>query len=162
MSSHVIEDLTSSILDFQANEVRFILRKKTEPVEPYDNTVHYKTLQYIWQSSKVEEEKDTDERSGPDATVKWRKLGFRSEDLTHEFHNVGVLGLECLRNLVRADPDYFAKVVLEQLNRPPERRCPVATASNEVVELLCEHWEIFAPGCECARDVALKGLHYSP
>lgn len=39
------------------------------------------------------------------------------------------------------------KVVLEQLNRPEERRCPVAKASNEVVELLCEHWEIFAPGC---------------
>ncbi len=51
------------------------------------------------------------------------------------------------RNFVKSDPDYFAKVVLEQLNRPRDRRCPIAKASIEVVELLCEHWEVFAPGC---------------
>jgi engulfment and cell motility protein 1 len=28
-----------------------------------------------------------------------------------------------------------------------ERRCPIARSSNEVVELLSEHWAIFAPGC---------------
>ena len=39
------------------------------------------------------------------------------------------------------------QVVLEQLSRPKERRCPIAKASNEVVELLSEHWAIFAPGC---------------
>lgn len=44
--------------------------------------------------------------------------------------------------------DYFAEVVLEQLSRPAERRCLVAKASNEVVELLSEHYQIFAPGCK--------------
>jgi hypothetical protein len=39
------------------------------------------------------------------------------------------------------------QLVLEQLSRPDERRCPIAKASNEVVELLAEHWAIFAPGC---------------
>jgi hypothetical protein len=39
------------------------------------------------------------------------------------------------------------QVILEQLSRPEERRCPIAKASNEVVELLSEHWAIFAPGC---------------
>lgn len=38
-------------------------------------------------------------------------------------------------------------MVLEQLSRSEERRCPIAKASNEVVELLSEHWAIFAPGC---------------
>lgn len=69
------------------------------------------------------------------------------------------------RIFAQSDIDYFSKVcvallslnvyiylfwqvVLEQLNRPEERRCPIARASNEVVELLCEHWSIFAPGCE--------------
>lgn len=36
---------------------------------------------------------------------------------------------------------------MEQLSRPENRRCPIAKASNEVVELLGEHWAIFAPGC---------------
>jgi engulfment/cell motility protein 1 len=39
------------------------------------------------------------------------------------------------------------QVVLEQISRPEERRCPIAKASNEIVELLSEHWAIFAPGC---------------
>ena len=46
---------------------------------------------------------------------------------------------------------YFLQVVLEQVSRPVERRCPVAKASNEVVELLAEHWAIFAPGCMSTR-----------
>ena len=39
------------------------------------------------------------------------------------------------------------QVVQEQLSRPEERRCPIAKASNEVVDLLSEHWSIFGPGC---------------
>jgi engulfment/cell motility protein 1 len=50
-----------------------------------------------------------------------------------------------LKKFVESDPD-FSKVILEQLSRPEERRCPIAKASNEVVELLSEHWAIFAPG----------------
>ena len=46
------------------------------------------------------------------------------------------------------NPDFFSKVIFEQVRRPYERRCPVARASNEVVELLAEHWSIFAPGCK--------------
>jgi len=46
------------------------------------------------------------------------------------------------------DPEYFAKVILEQLNRQPERRCPVAMASNEVVELLADHWSVYSLGCK--------------
>jgi hypothetical protein len=46
-------------------------------------------------------------------------------------------------------PMNLLQLVLEQLSRPQERRCPIAKASNEVVELLSEHWAIFAPGCMC-------------
>ena len=48
---------------------------------------------------------------------------------------------------------FVSKIILEQLNRPEERRCPVAKVSNEIVELLCEYWEIFAPGCMHARYI---------
>ena len=90
MSSHVIDDLKSSILDFQANEVRFILRRKLEPVDPNESIEHFNALRYIWQQSKLEEERVDDE------VLKWRKLGFETEDISHEFANVGVLGLDCL------------------------------------------------------------------
>ncbi|TDL23950.1 hypothetical protein BD410DRAFT_129883 [Rickenella mellea] len=140
MSRHVIEDLSSSILDFQANMVRVMFRKKTTPVD-LENATHNAALRYIWATSKLDEILDEEGE-----VMQWRLLGFESEDLAQEFSDVGVLGLDCLRNFVSTDTDFFAKVILEQISRPLERRCPVAKVSNEVVELLSEHWSIFAPG----------------
>ncbi|KAF8892151.1 ELMO/CED-12 family-domain-containing protein [Infundibulicybe gibba] len=139
MSLHTIEDLTSCILDFQANIIRVTYRKKTTLVDP-EEELHAAALQYIWENSKLQEEPDQD-----GLTQKWRKLGFDSEDIVQEFNEVGVLGLDCLKKFVETVPD-FSKIVLEQLSRPEQRRCPIAKASNEVVELLSEHWAIFAPG----------------
>ena len=97
MSSHVIEDLTSSILDFQANEVRIILRRKQVSVDPMENMDHFNALRYVWQNSKLDEDND-----GPDGLRrKWVKLGFESENVTHEFASVGVLGLDCLVSFKR-------------------------------------------------------------
>ncbi|KAJ3491834.1 hypothetical protein NLI96_g392 [Meripilus lineatus] len=141
MQSHTIEDLTSCILDYQANVVRMTFRKKTTVVEPEIEPAHVTALKYIWTYSKLRDELDEDGN-----TRKWRKLGFDTENLTQEFAAVGALGLDCLQNFVAKDPDFFAKVVQEQLSRPEERRCPIAKASNEVVDLLSEHWTIFAPG----------------
>ncbi|KAH9479433.1 Engulfment and cell motility protein 1 [Psilocybe cubensis] len=140
MSLHTVEDLTSCILDFQANIVRVTYRKKTTPVDPDDDEVSAEDLDIIWTSSKLEEEVD---QYGQ--ILKWRKLGFETEDISQEFSEVGQLGLYCLRKFVESDPD-FSKIVLEQLSRPESRRCPIGKASNEVVELLSEHWAIFAPG----------------
>lgn len=94
MSSHTIEDLTSCILDFQANMVRVTYRKKTTIVEPELEPGHSAALQYIWTNSKVREEPD-----GEGGMLRWRKLGFDSEDLMQEFREVGMLGLD---SLVRA------------------------------------------------------------
>jgi engulfment/cell motility protein 1 len=141
MSSHIIEDLTSCILDFQANIVRVTFRKKTTLVEPDVEASHAAMLKQIWAAGKLSE---TPDKNGEN--LKWRKLGFDTENLTQEFGEVGVLGLDCLRNFVHNDPDAFSQVVLEQISRPEERRCPIAKASNEIVELLSEHWAIFAPG----------------
>lgn len=140
MSSHTIEDLTSCILDFQANIIRVTHRKKMTPVDPQNQPAHDADLRFIWTSSKLEEHIDAD-----NTEVRWRKLGFETEDIEQEFRDVGVLGLDCLKNFVTSDPD-FSKVILEQLSRPEKRRCPIGKASNEVVELLSEHWAIFAPG----------------
>ena len=98
MSSHVIEELTSSILDFQANIIRITNRKKMTMVEPAVEPGHAAALKFIWLNSKLEEEKD--ELGQP---LKWRKLGFESEDVTAGFHDVGVLGLECLVSCAQAN-----------------------------------------------------------
>ncbi|EJD43836.1 hypothetical protein AURDEDRAFT_104563 [Auricularia subglabra TFB-10046 SS5] len=146
-----IEDVTSSILDFQGNLVRVAYRRKTTPVDPQGNTRHAAALAYIWASGKLQEEvavvhMQNGSARGTRDVLKWRRLGFATEDLRTEFDRVGVLGLDCLKTFVQDDPDYFAKVVLEQVNRAPERRCAVARASNEVVEVLADHWSIFGLG----------------
>lgn len=103
MSSHVIDELRCSILDFQANEAPFILRRKSEPVDALDSMDHFNSLRYIWQASKLEEERDGDE------IFKWRKIGFDTEDIGQEFGNVGVLGLDCL---VSINLDFFPRITL--------------------------------------------------
>ena len=91
MSLHIMEDLTSCILDFQANIIRVTYRKKTTLVDPISEPSHAAALDYIWTSSKLSQ--DTDENDLP---LKWRKLGFETEDMVQEFSGVGVLGLDCL------------------------------------------------------------------
>jgi engulfment/cell motility protein 1 len=159
MSSHTIEDLTSCILDFQANIVRVTYRKKMTLVEPEIEPAHTAVLESIWAASRAQASDD-----GQGGLQRWQKLGMASEDVGHEFGDVGVLGLHCLvrlsqrsndptkltgaqQHFVEQDPDHFSKIVMEQLSRPTERRCPVVRASNEIVGLLSEHWEIYAPGC---------------
>lgn len=106
MSSHVTDDLTSCILDFQANMIRVTYRKKTTLVEPRAEPAHDSLLQYIWDSSKLREEVDPDGQ-----VVKWKKLGFGSENIIEEFQEVGLLGLDCLFNFVQSDAEFFSKVL---------------------------------------------------
>lgn len=126
MSLHIMEDLTSCILDFQANIIRVTYRKKTTLVDPDGEPSHAAALQYIWSTSKLTE--DSDENRSPE---KWRMLGFGSEDIVEEFGGVGVLGLDCFvsaamshalsqtchfnvmqRRFVESDAD-FSKVCLQ-------------------------------------------------
>lgn len=90
MSSNTIEDVTSSILDFQANIVRVTFRHKTTIVDPEQDFTHDATLRFIWSSSKLPELFEQGE------VYRWRRLGFESEDIRKEFAQVGVLGLDCL------------------------------------------------------------------
>jgi hypothetical protein len=60
-----------------------------------------------------------------------------------------------------ADPEKFAQQILEQNSRSLERRCPIAKASNEVVEILSEHWQVFAPGCACLPPLS-DWMHTEP
>jgi engulfment and cell motility protein 1 len=97
-----MEDLTSCILDFQANVVRVTYRKKMIPVDLEDLS-HNADLRYIWETSKLQEETD---KNGD--ILKWRKLGFDTEDIEQEFNTAGVLGLECLVTRI----DYYRVILI--------------------------------------------------
>lgn len=124
MSSHTIEDLTNGILDYQGNLVRVLYFKKTRRVmipsagaedsygassaapgeDMVGDTEQEAMLEYIWSAGKLEV--DVNVEGGPASVargkgnvrdvVKWRKLGFESEDMRREFDHTGMLGLECL------------------------------------------------------------------
>jgi len=70
---------------------RVIYRKKTTLVEPDVEKNHATALDYIWTNSCLEVKTARD-----GTTLKWRQLGFASENLSHEFSEAGVLGLDCL------------------------------------------------------------------
>jgi len=91
MALHIMEDLTSCILDFQANIVGITYRKKTTLVDPEGEPSHAAALDNIWSDSQLEVEVDEE-----GSHSKWRQLGFDSEDMVQEFSEVGVLGLDCL------------------------------------------------------------------
>jgi engulfment and cell motility protein 1 len=93
MSSHASDELRSSILDFQANMIKVAFRKKNTFVDPEIDVAHRDTLDFIWSASKLGHKYDLDEQNVP---IKWRLLGFESEDMMQEFSEVGVLGLDCL------------------------------------------------------------------
>lgn len=112
MSSHTIEDLTSSILDFQANMVRVVYRRKTTQVDPEDDEVQT-VLNTIWRASKVDEmplemygspridpltspQLNGHPKALPELEGRWWKLGFGSDDLRAEFKLGGMLALDCL------------------------------------------------------------------
>jgi len=98
MSLHTTEDLTSCILDFQANFMRVTHRKKITQVDPMNDDNHVGLLELIWSYSNIEEDLATNGE-----LVRWRKLGFETEDIVNEFYGVGLLGLECLvRLFIRA------------------------------------------------------------
>ena len=101
MSSHTFEDLTSCILDYQANIVRVAYRKKVTLVDPEHDA---EALAIIWDSANLTVD---DDGEGEGGVVKWRKLGFDSEDLVHEFAEYGILGLDCLVRMAPLRSDWY-------------------------------------------------------
>jgi engulfment/cell motility protein 1 len=66
-------------------------------------------LDYIWAAAKINEDsidhygegsaKSRGKTNAKDV-VKWRKIGFETEDLRREFEGTGMLGLECLVSII--------------------------------------------------------------
>lgn len=94
-----MEELASSILDFQANIIRITYRRKISPVDA-DIPEVQDTLDFVWQCARLDEKKEVHVASLSQelstSSEKWLKLGFGSEHIRAEFARVGLLGLDCL------------------------------------------------------------------
>ncbi|ORY49129.1 hypothetical protein BCR33DRAFT_714183 [Rhizoclosmatium globosum] len=129
-----VEELRRLIVEFQRLLVKEWNRRKRMPVSVAAGSDHEQYLMEVWRTAGLE----------PDSSgaFKWRKLGFESDTPKKEFSRVGVLGLEMIRTFALSDPSYFATFVSDQSVKPVEKRCPFGRSSVEVLEVLCDHWEI--------------------
>ncbi|CAG8542930.1 301_t:CDS:2 [Acaulospora colombiana] len=124
------EELSKQLLEFQSLFVRQAYRRKRTQVSLHI-PLHKSMLEEIWTSANLSEEDG-----------KWRKIGFSTEAPKWEIQRVGYLGLENMHEFVKKDTEKYQKTILEQVNRPAERRCPFARTSIEVTELLCDYWDV--------------------
>lgn len=131
MNSHLGQELSKQILEFQSLIIRQLHEWKQTPIS-LDNVKHREALDTVWKMAGVEQ----------DDFSKWRRIGFATEAPKWEMSKVGYLGLDHMRLFALRDEDLFAKIILEQINRPENRRCPFARTSMEVTDLLCEYWDI--------------------
>ncbi|KAL8276486.1 hypothetical protein RQP46_011087 [Phenoliferia psychrophenolica] len=118
------------ILSFQANLVASLHLSLTARV---DSTA-YPLFDQILAASGLDHTEDEG--------IQWRRLGFRTESPQFEYDSTGVLGLKALTNFATAQPVEFAALVKDQLARPSERRCPIASASSSITLSLAAHFNI--------------------
>ncbi|MCO5585241.1 hypothetical protein L7F22_039174 [Adiantum nelumboides] len=157
------DELASSILEYQMNVIRVAHHRMRTLVTPTDKR-HVGALSYIWLQARIPELTQEEEEGGTIVKYKWRRLGFENENVAKDFARAGWLGLECCEHFVRTDPEQYAKIILEQINRPEQRRCPWGAASLEVVEILADHYDI-ASGYSTATQfqpllLSFTRLHY--
>ncbi|GAA5988208.1 hypothetical protein JCM11641_001613 [Rhodosporidiobolus odoratus] len=100
------------------------------------STSNYTYFDSIWIASGLE---DTDE------TLRWRRLGFRTESPQMEYEETGVLGLKMLARYAGEEENEFATTISDQLTRPSNRRCPIATVSSTALILLATHFDVLSP-----------------
>ena len=114
MNSHLGQELSKQVLEFQSLIIRQLHEWKQTPIS-LDNIKHREALDTVWQKAGVEQ----------DDFAKWRRIGFATEAPKWEMSKVGYLGLDHMRLFALRDEDLFAKIILEQVNRPENRRCPI-------------------------------------
>ncbi|TXT13206.1 hypothetical protein VHUM_01607 [Vanrija humicola] len=156
-SNNIVEP---RILDFQTRYANVLRYHSLRPVRPQTNSTHERFLSDIWIAGRLDVE-DTGglasprpsmadyHSTGPRTWEGWRRMGLSIDYVedtdplveTELFRSVGELGLECLHYYATHE-DNFHSVVLEQLARPVERRCPLGKASAECVKVLYEHYKI--------------------
>ncbi|KAJ3058817.1 hypothetical protein HK102_010303, partial [Quaeritorhiza haematococci] len=127
------EELGKQLVEFQRLLVQEAHRRKRVSIMQGLAGVTAETLlNEIWAASKMQVE----------VSMKWRKLGFYSENPKKELSRVGLFGLESMYTFATQNSETFIKLLGEQANRSSDRRCPFARVAIEVSEILADYWEI--------------------
>lgn len=152
------EDLTPQILQMQQNYANTWYELQQQSVD-LENVKHAAILESIYENSGLDTEK-YDARK-----YDYLKLGFAQNppDIVNDFLNAGLLGLHTLHHIATTASETFATVsmvcpvhemtfciehmfwrqmVLEQVNRPDEKRCPIALVSLQATRILSEQFDL--------------------
>lgn len=146
-------------MQFQQNYANAWYELQLQPVN-LEDLKHAAILQSIYEHSGLDTAQYT-----PD-NYDYRKLGFAQNppDIMYDFLNAGVLGMYTLHHIATAHRETFESVsepcerkrsnlaypiyrplllqmVLEQVNRPDDKRCPVALVSLQVTRILSEQFD---------------------
>lgn len=86
---------------------------------------------------------NTDSQAGD---IPFKQLGFSGRHLAAisadcNESGAGLLGLSTLHTLASVRPEDFSRLVKEQVNRPSNRRCPIAIVSLQVSRILSEQFD---------------------
>jgi len=156
MQSSAVADLAHPLLEFQ-NLTKVMLRKWREVHVDLEKSDHKRALRAISTASYLDADSSSassgigaiaNGRTGPLGSKRsrdadrWKRVGFLGELPGPEFSETGFLGMMDLTDFVMKNEDQFRKLVLEQSNKPAEKRCPIARASLAVTAVLYDHFEI--------------------
>ncbi|ORY00434.1 hypothetical protein K493DRAFT_103700 [Basidiobolus meristosporus CBS 931.73] len=130
MQSNSDGEILKHLLEFQRLIIRDLNRKKRS--NPLNYPKQKEMLEFIWTAASIPGSMSPD----------WFMIGFDTETPIKELQRVGLLGFLCMHSFVDRNRDFYAKSILEQVSRQPERRCPFAKVCFEVIELLCDYWDI--------------------
>lgn len=145
MQDAAIQDLASSLLDFQGLTKILLKKWRAVPVD-LGKAEHRRALKTVFITAYPERRHKNDQEE-PDAKKmhdpeKWRRLGFESESPAWEFEDVGFLGMMDLTDFARKTDDGFQRLIQEQATKSQESRCPIAKVSLAVSSVLYDHFEI--------------------
>ncbi|OAP63714.1 hypothetical protein AYL99_02941 [Fonsecaea erecta] len=145
MQSSALQDLAHPLLEFQALTKILLRRWRDVPVDLV-KPEHRRTIKAVHLSSNPEKHTEYEVRNGESKPkhnpLKWRRLGFTSENPEPDFADMGFLGMMDLSDYVRKYQDEFQNILLEQSVLPEQQRCPLARASLTLTAILFEHFEV--------------------
>jgi engulfment/cell motility protein 1 len=148
MQGTALQDLAQPLLEFQSL-TKVMLRKWREVKVDLEKVEHKRALRSI--STASYSPSDPNAFGSRSANLgskrnkdpeRWQRIGFESEFPGSEFDDTGFLGMMDLTDFVMKNEDQFRKLILEQLTKSTELRCPIARASLAVTLVLYEHFEI--------------------
>ncbi|KAI5283364.1 hypothetical protein KEM55_001599, partial [Ascosphaera atra] len=147
MQGSAVHDLAQPLLEFQTLSKVLLRRWREVPVE-IENAEHRRILKSLNSASFPKGTKPASAKTSSDDLpkqhnpMKWRRLGFSSEQPHLDFEAVGFLGMIDFMDYVRNCTDEFQRLLLEQASHSPSECCPIAKASLAITGILYDFYEV--------------------